>query len=192
MRHVGVVRRPLDTMVQMTVLPLKPNERDPRQPGRAHRVPVPARICSLRPRICERHGTHTGRSGHRSSTPRPAGDHPQAADHRPGPARRLRPATGSARSHRLALVGQLARAVQRSLRITGPSNHLTTQPQPAQPQNQWKNRTHRQPPHAYSTYTASESSATTYGYFSGGLRLKVGGRARGLVCLAKHTQKRLL
>ena len=58
-----------------------------------------------------------------------------AADRRTGPTRHLRQTTGPAPTQRMALAGQLGRALQRGRPATNPRNDLTTQPQQAQPQN---------------------------------------------------------
>jgi hypothetical protein len=68
---------------------------------------------------------------HRLGLPRQSHhrDHPPAADRGTGPPRQIRQKAGHPPTQPLALAGQLARAVQRNLRTTNPSNDLTTQPQ---------------------------------------------------------------
>jgi hypothetical protein len=88
---------------------------------------------------------HPRRWDHRLGLPRKShhGDHPPAADRSPGPPRQVRQATGHSPTHALALARQLGRALQLIVRVTNPSNYLTTQSQKAQPKPQWKNRTDR-------------------------------------------------
>jgi len=57
----------------------------------------------------------------------------QAADRRPRTPRLSRQAPRDVPADRLALAGQLGRAVHRGLRTTNPSDDLTTQPRQAQP-----------------------------------------------------------
>ncbi len=80
------------------------------------------------------------RRNHRLGLPRQGHhrDHPPATDRRPGPPGHLRQTTGPAPTQRLVMVGQLARALQRHVRTTNPSNDLTTQPQQANRRTQWK------------------------------------------------------
>jgi len=116
---------------------------------------------------------------HRIGLPRQSQhrDHPPAADRRPGPPGHLRQTTGPAPAQRLAMVGQLARPVQRHLRTTTNSiNNLTTQPQQGSNRTtQWKNRTDRQFPHAHSLTSPQNPSPRPADTSAGGSRLKQAG-----------------